>query len=239
MQYSNHYLAEVNCGFHFSTETTDWDSTFFGQFYEKIKERGFTERQERKGVQISFDGSNIDETKITRSEIQDQVVFKNNATGMAIAMGKNKISFHQIKNYTNWNDFVKNLIDPISKVYKALGLGNGDRQCNIVYLNQFVKPNKEMLSDYFTITSPIESKFGLEVNTTIQRIIENENNYLIAKLNSQNINTSQNINLECGAICKNIICLNNSDWIDQANQTHEPIKDFFESIITEKLRKEL
>ena len=37
MEYSNHYLTEVNCGFHFSAETTEWDSIFFGQFYEKIK----------------------------------------------------------------------------------------------------------------------------------------------------------------------------------------------------------
>ena len=48
-----------------------------------------------------------------------------------------------------------------------------------------------------------------------------------------------NINLECGAICKSVVCINNNDWIFQANQTHEPIKDFFESLISEKLRKEL
>jgi hypothetical protein len=29
------------------------------------------------------------------------------------------------------------------------------------------------------------------------------------------------------------------DMLFQANQTHDPIKDFFEAIITEKLRKDL
>ena len=35
MQYSNRHLREVNCSFQFPEETTPWDSTFFGRFYEK------------------------------------------------------------------------------------------------------------------------------------------------------------------------------------------------------------
>ena len=241
MQYSNHHLVEVNCGFQFLNETTTWDSTFFGQFYDKIKSGGFTERQERKGFQIKFDDNlnNKDSKILTSSEIEDQIIFKNNATGMAIAMGKNKISFHVVKNYTNWDDFVTILIEPYSKIYKDLGLGNGIRQCNIVYLNRFVKQINEKLSDYFTIITSIDSKFGIETSTSIQRVIENDTNLLITKLNSQALPDGLNINLECGAICKSVVCMNNSDWIHQANKTHEPINDFFESIITKKLRKEL
>lgn len=87
------------CGFQFLNETTAWDSTFFGQFYEKIKSEGFTERQERKGVQIKFDGNlkNKGAVPLTSSEIEDQIIFKNNITGMPIAMGKNRISFHIVK----------------------------------------------------------------------------------------------------------------------------------------------
>ena len=241
MQYSNRHLVEVNCGFQFLNETTPWDSIFFGQFYEKIKTQGFTERQERKGVQIKFDGNlkNKGIAPLTSSEIEDQVVFKNNSKGMAIAMGKNKISFHIIKDYTNWEDFIINLIEPYTKIYKDLGLGNGSRQCNIVYLNRFIKQNNEKLSDYFTIISPMEPKFGIERTTSIQRVIENDQNFLITKLNSQARPDGLNINLECGAICKSVICMNTSDWILQANQTHEPVNAFFESIITEKLRAEL
>lgn len=241
MQYTNRHLVEVNCGFQFLNETTSWDSTFFGQFYEKIKGEGFTERQERKGVQIKFDGNlkNKGVAPLTSSEIEDQIIFKNNTKGMAIAMGKDKISFHIIRDYKNWGDFLTNFIEPYTKIYRDLGLGNGTRQCSIVYLNRFVKQNDEKLSDYFTIISPIDTKFGIERTTLVQRVVENDINFLIAKLNSQARPDGLNINLECGAICKSVVCMNAQDWIDQANQTHEPINNFFESLITEKLRKEL
>lgn len=241
MQYSNRHLVEVNCGFQFANETTPWDSTFFGQFYEKIKTTGFTERQERKGVQIKFDGNlkNKGAAPLSSSEIEDHIIFKNNDKGIAIAMGKNKISFHIVKEYSNWGNFVTNLIEPYTKIYRELGLGNGVRQCSIVYLNRFIKKSDEKLSDYFTIISPIDIKFGIERTTSIQRIIENDANFLITKLNSQARLDGLNINLECGAICKSTVCMNTPDWIYQANQTHEPIFNFFESIITEKLRKEL
>lgn len=241
MQYSNRHLVEVNCGFQFLNETTAWDSTYFGLFYEKIMTEGFTERQERKGVQIKFDGNlkNKGAGPITSSEIEDQIIFKNNARGMAIAMGKNRISFHIVKDYKGWGEFITNFIEPYTKIYRELGLGNGPRQCSIVYLNQFIKQNDEKLSDYFTIISPIDTKFGIERTTSIQRVIENDINFLIAKLNSQARPDGLNINLECGAICKSVVCMNAQDWMYQANQTHEPINNFFESLITEKLRKEL
>lgn len=241
MQYTNRHLVEVNCGFQFPNETTTWDSTFFGQYYEKIKSLGFIERQERKGVQIRFNPNpqSASGVPLTSSEVEDQVIFKNNNRGMAIAMGKNKISFHIIKDYSNWQDFVNNLIEPYSRLYKDLGLGNGIRHCNVIYLNRFVKPINVKLSDYFTIVSPTNSNFGVETSTIIQRVISNESNHLITKLNSQATQNMLNINLECGAICSSLICMNREDWIFQANQTHEPIKEFFETLITENQRKEL
>jgi uncharacterized protein (TIGR04255 family) len=240
-QYSNRHLVEVNCGFQFQNESTLWDSTFFGQFYEKIKSDGFNEKQERKGVQIKFEPNSKGNTSLpfTSSEVEDQVIFKNTDKGWAIAMGKNRISFHVLKNYTNWLDFASNVIQPYSQHYRALGLGNGIRTCNIIYLNQFIKPVGEQLSDYFNIISPINSSYGIETITSLQRIVESNVNLLITKLNSQAVANRLNINLECGAVCKNIACMNNSDWIEQANQTHGPVRGFFESIITEKLRAEL
>jgi uncharacterized protein (TIGR04255 family) len=238
-QYSNRHLIEVNCGFQFPQETMQWDSTYFGQFYDKVKNLGFTEKQEKKGVQITFKGkNNTSNLPFTSSEIEDQVIFINNIKGLAISMGKGKISFHVIRDYTEWNDFVNNFITPFLGYYKELGLGNGSRHCNIVYLNRFIKPTNEKLSDYFTIISEIEPKFGIETNTTLQRVIQNDSNFLITKLNTQVLPTGLNINFECGAICKSVVCMN-GEWLTQANQTHEPIREFFESLITEKLRKEL
>jgi hypothetical protein len=39
--YKNNHLIEVNCGFHFDLNDSRWDSTYFGQFYDKIKDFGF------------------------------------------------------------------------------------------------------------------------------------------------------------------------------------------------------
>lgn len=237
-QYSNKHLIEVSCGFQFPQETMTWDSTYFGQYYDKIKDVGFTEKQERKGVQITFNNIASGNVPVSSSEIEDQVIFKNNFNGWAIAMGRNKISFHIVNNYSNWNDFVENFISPFLNKYLELGLGNGIRNCNIVYLNRFEKAITEKLSDYFTIISQINSDFGIEKNTSLQRVIENEKNILITRLNTQVANDKLNINFECGAICKSLECMS-QEWKRQAENTHEPIRLFFESLITEKLRNEL
>jgi uncharacterized protein (TIGR04255 family) len=240
VQYSNKHLTEVNCGFQFPEESVAWDSTFFGQFYEKIKELGFTDREERKGVQIRFNG-NVADSKlpITTSHVEDQVVFRDKTKGLAILLGKGKISFHCVNDYKNWEVFLKTFIIPFSELYKSLGLGNGKRQCSVVYLNRFTKKAEDKLSDYFTIVNSLEQKFGQEVATSIQRIVTNPKNQLVTKLNSQQIGGIQNINLECGAVCINEECMKSDDWSYQANQTHEPIFEFFEAIISEKLRGEL
>ena len=240
MQYSNLHLVEVNCGFQFHKETTPWDSTFFGRFYEKIIKYGFKGKEERKGFQVKFGIDARRNLPISpTSEIEDQVIFKNN-DGMAILMAKNKISFHIVRNYTIWEDFVSKLIKPFSEIYRSLELGNGERNCNLIYLNKFVKPSTGKLSDYFTIVSPLnEALDGIEINTVVQRVVDNGKNLLIAKLNSQLNNNMYNINLECGSMNKDSALMNGEDWIDQANKTHKPVNDFFESIITQNLRDEL
>jgi len=237
MSIPNSHLVEVNCGFHFNQETTPWDSTFFGRFYEKIYDRGFTQKEVRRGVSIIF-GLKENANSIPTQEIEEQFIFKN-SSGMAITMAQNKISFHITSNYSNWETFVNTLIRPISEIYKKLGLGNGERECNLVYLNRFSKSKDEDLSEYFKIISKIDKTLGDEANTFVQRVIDNGSNNLITKLKSQLTNNTFNINFECGAVNKDRFAKNNSDWIAQANMTHAPIRDFFESLITEKLKKEL
>lgn len=241
MDNSNTHLVEVNCGFNFPEETETWDSTFFGQFYEKIKSKGFDRKEERKGVQFTFNAGLIStgNAPITTSQVEDQVIFWNSEKHEAILIGKNRVSFHIVKNYTSWEKFCSEIIVPYSRIYQDLGLGNGKRHCSIVYLNRFVKPLGEDLSQYFKIISPVAPKFGKEVMTFVQRVISNDRNLLIAKLNSQILDSSQIVNLECGAVCVNEDCMKGEDWIYQANQTHQPILNFFEEIITSKLKSEL
>lgn len=239
MQYSNKHLIEVNCSFQFPQETTPWDSTFFGRFYEKIYELGFSEKEERKGVQVTFGMQKNAMPIMPTTQIEDQVIFKNNK-GYAILMSRNKISFHIINDYyTVWEDFLNNLIIPYSRFYKELKLGNGIRECQLVYLNRFMRKKTENLTDYFTIAPAHNKELGIEVNNIVQRVIDNGTNLLIAKFNSQLQNDNFIINLECGASSTDWAAKNNNDWIAQANATHQPVNDFFEKIITEKLRSSI
>jgi uncharacterized protein (TIGR04255 family) len=238
MPKTNKHLIEVNCSFQFLEETTVWDSTFFGQFYEKIKPLGFDEKQERKGVQITFDGSKgLANMVSSPTMIDDQVLFFNQDKSIAIALAKQKISFHWLKDYTSWEDFMQKVVKPNFQLYQGLGLGNGKRQCSIVYLNRFENPITEMLSEYFTIVSHLEkTSFGNEIATFVQRVFTNENYLLIAKLNTTIQNDICVSNLECGSICNNEQLMSSIDWFKQTEVLHEPLKSFFEATITEKLK---
>jgi uncharacterized protein (TIGR04255 family) len=245
MAYTNKHLIEVVCGFQFTQEPLNWDSTYFGQLYEKIKVDGFTEKQERKGFQIEVSPNSLDASKPVVSAGQtsdDQVVFKNLKKGWAISMGKNKVSFHIVKDYTKWEDFRDQLIIPFYKIYLSIGLGKGRRQCNVLYLNNFTKPIEESLANYFTIISSLGGEFGTETGSFVQRVFnDKKSNLLITKLNSQTIpgNNINIINLECASVCISEDLINGSDWISQVNATHAPVQAFFETIITDNLRKEL
>ena len=76
--YTNNHLLEVNCGFHFTINNSVWDSTYFGQFYDKIKDSGFNEKIERKGIQVTIkEDKDSTKSRIASQEIEDQVIFKN------------------------------------------------------------------------------------------------------------------------------------------------------------------
>jgi uncharacterized protein (TIGR04255 family) len=134
VQYKNKHLIEVSCGFNFLNETVAWDSIYFGQFFDRIQQFGFSKREERKGFQINFEGK-ADGSKppVTSSTVEDQVIFRNPDKGWAVIMGQNKVSFHIVKNYPGWDTFTKDLFEPLLKEYKSLGLGNGPRNCRVVY----------------------------------------------------------------------------------------------------------
>ena len=121
MNYKNKHLTEVVCGFEFERDSNPWDSTYFGQYFEKIKQDGFSEKQERKSLQIQFNHSNFQAPMIsTSSGEDDEVIFKNNLKGWAILLGKSKISFHIVRDYKKWEDFRDNLIVPFYNKYLEL-----------------------------------------------------------------------------------------------------------------------
>lgn len=237
--YANKHLQEVVCGFNFANGGVVWDSAFFGQFFDKIVSLGFDEREERKGIQINFGDINSDvlnPIKVSSTELESKMLFKNKSSGSAITLGKDFVFFHQINNYKGWEPFTTELIEPGLRFYQELGLLAGAVKCNVIYLNRFELREDEDFSSYFTFLNPIGTDFGTENSVTVHRIMDyNERLELVFRF--QSMKTSEDtrqVILECGAITKGFEHLK---WQELISITHEPIRVFFESLITTKLKE--
>jgi uncharacterized protein (TIGR04255 family) len=237
MPYANKHLAEVICSFEFIEDIPKWDSIYFGSYFEMIRSSGFSERQERKGVLATLPTATVAGHSLPFPVAVDQMVFKHPVRNWGIIMSKRSISFHVLISYVGWNCFRDELIRPFYKQYLELGLGIGQRNCTMMYLNRFERKREELLSDYYSIASPIDKAFGFEKNTILQRLFEKkENLFLVTKLTTQDQSSEQYaVNLECGAISVK----RDMPWAEQIEEVHAPILQFFETIITERQRTQL
>lgn len=241
--YKNNHLLEVNCGFHFDINDSKWDSTYFGQFYDKIKEFGFNEKIERKGIQVTIK-EDKEETKsrIASQEIEDQVVFKNVNKGLAIILAKDKLSFHSLGKYIDWENFSTVFIKPMFEIYLNLGLGNGRVRCNVVYLNRFIIDRNSKISEHLNFINEINNLEDVyEVDSNFQRVFKKNEltlllrgNYIIDRKNPSN----KIINLECGSFIDESN-LNKDNLLSIIDKVHSPIRELFENSITEQLKNTL
>lgn len=243
-EYSNKHLQEVLCGFNFVNSGVVWDSAYFGQYLDKISAAGFTAREERKGVQINFGDVQSDivqSIKTSAREIESTMLFKNEAAGRAITMGKDQISFHVVSDYPGWETFLKELIEPGMSYYQELGLLSGAIRSNVVYLNRFEFDADESISDYFTFLNPVGTDFGSENNSITQRVLDyNERLMLIVRLHTAKASGDKiQAVLECGATTKQFEKQEPIGWQESTKITHEPIRGFFESLITDQLKNRL
>lgn len=237
-KYNNNHLIEVNCGFHFLDES-NWDSTYYGQFYDLVKSEGFNEKTERKGIQVTIkDDKTTTSSKIASQEIEDQIIFKNNQKGLAIMIAKNKLSFHAVKNYKGWEDFTTTFVLPILDKYLNLGLGKGNFKLNCLYLNRFETEIGKATSSYLTFINDI-SKFEdlIEVDNNFRRIFRLNDLTLLVRGNRKNGNLGNEnfLHLECGSFLdSNNLSVKNIDTI--LEKVHGPVRDLFENCITENLK---
>lgn len=243
--YTNKHLTEIVCSFSFSNEeNSKWDVGFFGQYFDKVSQWGFTNREDRKGFQIQFSG-NIQElmnpSKPVFQETETQMLYKNDDKSQAIILGNKMLSFHVLKNYTKWDDFKNKLISPGFKDYLDLKLPSQVQTCHFTYLNKFEFAKEENLSDFFTLIAPSLASLGDERGTTIDTKYQVSNGIIIIIrlfANPIDNNNKRIVNVECGAFA-NLADGQSKSWIEIAEAVHNPIRDFFERIITQKLRDRL
>ncbi len=241
--YSNKYLQEVICGFGFLESGVDWSSIYFGQYANEIKDLNFNIREEHKGFQINFAAGEPDPNSlpdVSAQEVESKMLFRNENLGQAIMLAKDQISFHNVnKNYEGWESFLKGLVKSGMKAYDAVGLLKGKIRANMVYINRFVFLQEEVLSDYFNFLGPVDTKFGTETNTLVERIFDIQEgvNTLVVRLRiAPNPDGTKGVILQTGAITKQNLDEENLDWETLSGIAHEPIKEFFDSLITDKLK---
>ncbi len=241
--YTNTNLREVVCRFTFLDDgAKKWDSGYFGQFFDKIKDLGFSSRHEQRGIQLTV-GENVQEIAANMPvlrELESQMVFQNPEKGFAITLGNKILSFHVLGGgYRNWETFQSDLLEPYLKLYLDLGLHTEANYCQVVYLNQFSIGKDEALKDYFTIATDPVKHFGLEGAALIQkRYVNTDLGYgLVYKLMADvTADDRKSIYLECGAESLPTTRRDAEDLPALASRVREPIRDFFENLITDQLR---
>lgn len=180
-----HKLTEVLCAFWFSPDNNDWDSTYFGKYFEIIKEKGFKFKEEQRAVQLNFQITPHDagtglKTKPDYSEGEMRMIFKTEDRNKAIILSKNFISFHALGEYNGWDNFINELVTPFLQDYRELGLGKDTLQVQSLYLNNFNLPIEQQLSDVFSFIPNIfgfapssessmvyQSQFNLDQNLSV------------------------------------------------------------------------
>jgi hypothetical protein len=106
-------------------------------------------------------------------------------------------------------------------------------------LNRFNLSKEKKISEYFNLITNLEN-IGNENFCHIQRnFIVNGRVTLLVKLLCNEMNNDNQLHLECGAISLPLLNNEYTDFLDLANKTKEPIRGFFEQIITDKLKSDL
>jgi uncharacterized protein (TIGR04255 family) len=229
------------CTFNFLPGEVNWDSGFFGQFFDMIRDEGFTQREEKKGVKFEITPQ-IPAAVPTMQELDSQMIFRDPERKFAITMGKQLLSFHIVSTYADWESFNNELIIPYMGKYIGLGIYEKILSCQVLYLNSFRFDGKDSLSDYFKIVTPPMSQIGTEVFVNVNK------SYLTPKGITLSVRVipqpaavpgTNQIMMECGAIGMVNNGLPIADWRSISGSVRQPIREFFEAIITPKLRETL
>ena len=229
-----HDLVEVLCSFGFEPNANPWDSTFFGEFYEKIKTIGFTEKQEQKGIQfkVEIDARTPAIPRASADVLETRMLFRNSNTNSAIILAPNFISFHKLAPYASWETFRKESIEPGLRIYQELGLGlHRLLQTQVLYLNKYEFERGVGLSEKFKFIPEVDKMgIGKEKSLRFQSQYDFDPNLIMQiKLNANSLsNGRKDVVLECSCIAMNNE--DSSDYFSLAELAHKKNNEVFNLI---------
>lgn len=236
MEYKNHKIIEAVCAFRFNPPENNWDITSYADFYNSIKELGFTKKSEIKPLQLSFQIIMNEPPPVPQMlEGETKMVIKNEKENQAILLGNNYISFHTINYYPGWEIFSGEFISVFLKKYFEIGYGKGLLSAQMIYINKFDLDKTKRLSDYLTFVPALEHfGEGDELSHLFQsayKIAPNKNLQLKTILNVRPPDKIKTVILEC-----NCMATNTPDhkipWLDLSKDAHDNAKKAFINIAT-------
>jgi len=228
MTKTNEHIVEVLCAMWFEPTLNDWDSTYFGKYYSRITELGYTEKQEQKKVEVQLE-INANKPNPTVKEEGIRFIFRNPSEKTAIILSDHFISFHKMAPYNDWNSLMGKIVDPGLKIYKEIGLGKGLKEVQCLYLNSYKIRNDQMISDKFKFLPQIDdskessllfqAKYDMPENLSVQ-----------IKLNWNALAPKKEVFFECSTFAK---ASEGVDYKTVAAKAHDQANAFYNKIYSD------
>jgi uncharacterized protein (TIGR04255 family) len=240
MEFNNHKIAEVIGAVRF---TTSWNDEVMNRYAELVKNEGFTNREERVPVQISFQfqaGKSENPVSYSQNKENKELVLSNPNTQQAIIIGFNYISFHLLNHYQGWEiffPFVKSFLGKLN----TLEIKQSIQHIQVMYINTFSVMMNENIADYLKFV-PDMNDFGqgIEVHHNYQSnffIQPNSQLFLRANIHTNFANSTKDIRLECSCVSSSYE--EKKDLESLANQAHTIAVTSFKNVIQEKFKQKI
>lgn len=242
MDYGNHFVREAICTFRFvNYEQTKDYLEYTWQFYQAIKEDGFTQKQRRPvhvNLKLHQDVA-IEDVTPTVTQGSIATVFTNSETGYSIIFDEDLISFNCVNNYRGWDLLVNEFIIPYLHKYIDLGIPQQLQNAQMAYINDVPLGDSERLSDYLAFIPAIGmSDKSNELAIVFQGHYQMSPTVIAsaqAMLNPEVTDGEKRAIIECNSIATASEPVD-KDWLNHAmslaSQAHLNARIVFDSIVT-------
>lgn len=236
-KYESPPLIEAICEFRF-TPGQEWDATFPGLIYEKVKDDFNKKKTVR---QIRFQPIRNQDEQIIEQEITERIQFVREDGRALIQVAPNFLTVNCLSPYPGWNQFHTMISENLNK-YTYVAEPEGLRRIGLRYINRIEIPiTRVNLEDYFDFYPHLGDKLPQEHGPFIvgvQIFFEDKRDVLKLDLTTAKSSNSEGLplflSLDYFCSQSNGIGLKEiDDWIETA---HTHIEDTFEACITEKTR---
>lgn len=226
---NNQHLVEVLCAIRFDVTKNEWDSTFFGKYYELIKERGYTERKEQRQVELQVQVKASDNQSIIQENPpQIRMAFSNPNLKSAIIMGNNFISFHKLAPYETWEKLISDIVQPGLTEYHQIGLGKGITEVQCLYLNRYQLEEGQSVTEYFNFLPNISGSKEGQVSFQARYEFDSET-FVQLKLNKLGSSPSPTLFFECSSFVS--VLDDQVDFLSVAQKAHDSANTVYRNVI--------